>query len=411
MRNNLLCAHDIATVLSSRLLAQKTSAKTSSHGIAENAEKLFSQLSAPERIAFAQEAAYTFCVPHSVPHPSSVNILAEHIDQQWHDYGYMVCFHSSGTTGTPVAHRYSMAILLEEAQALAPLFTDCQRIVSVMPSHHIFGFVFSIILPKVLDVPVLRLPPLPTVSFFANLRPADMVLAFPFFWQSLLILLQQPHSDLYLPAQVSGISSTAPCPPEVIEGLSCLSRPLAHITEIYGSTETSGIGYRRNPHHPYTLLSVWRRLTQGKETVIQRVLPAGMEFPPQPMPDEMLWVDSTHFFPQKRKDYAVQVGGINVYPQQIAACIETHPAVQQCAVRLMQPEEGARLKAFIVPDPILSQKEIKRIFGLSFRQWLAARLETAARPKSITLGSQLPRNSMGKLADWPAKKRYPFRNT
>ena len=124
------------------------------------------------------------------------------------------------------------------------------------------------------------------------------------------------------------------------------------------------------------------------------------------MPDTVQWVDATHFYPEKRKDFAVQVGGVNVYPERIAACIETHPAVEQCVVRLMQPEEGGRLKAFIVPAPAVPHAEREQMFGAAFRHWLAERLETAARPKSITLGNQLPRNAMGKLTDWPIKKRY-----
>ncbi len=407
MPNKLLSAHDVGIILASRLMARHAATMNGSAlGLPQSAETLFALLAPQEQQEFIKEVATTFSVACPANGTPSLYALAHSIAQQWGTANSEICFYSSGTTGTPVPHRYRLATLWEEAKAFAPLFSQCQRFVSVMPSHHIFGCIFSVILPKVLGVPVLRLPPLPTTSFFESVRPADVIVAFPFFWQSLLVLLQQLQTSLHLPPHVMGVTSTAPCPPEVIEGLTSLPQPLECMAEVYGSTETSGIGFRQAPSTPYTLLSVWQSMPHNTETALQRVLPAGESFSPQTTPDTVQWVDATHFYPEKRKDFAVQVGGVNVYPERIAACIETHPAVKQCVVRLMQPEEGGRLKAFIVPALAVPHAEREHIFGAAFRQWLAERLETAARPKSITLGNQLPRNDMGKLADWPIKKRY-----
>jgi acyl-coenzyme A synthetase/AMP-(fatty) acid ligase len=49
-----------------------------------------------------------------------------------------------------------------------------------------------------------------------------------------------------------------------------------------------------------------------------------------------------------RRDGAVQIGGHNVHPARIAERLRTHPLVADAVVRPMRPDEGTRLKAFIV---------------------------------------------------------------
>jgi acyl-coenzyme A synthetase/AMP-(fatty) acid ligase len=77
--------------------------------------------------------------------------------------------------------------------------------------------------------------------------------------------------------------------------------------------------------------------------------------------------------------------------------LRAHPQVADAAVRLMRPDEGRRLKAFVVPRPDASPPAALR--G-ALERWLDQRLETAARPRSLTFGSELPRNPLGKAADW-----------
>jgi long-chain acyl-CoA synthetase len=97
-----------------------------------------------------------------------------------------------------------------------------------------------------------------------------------------------------------------------------------------------------------------------------------------------------------RTDGAVQVGGTNVYPARIAALLRTHPNVSDAAVRLMRPEEGSRLKAFIVAcygvDYDVSRLELEA--------WCSRSLRSFERPTALTFGMCLPKNQMGKECDW-----------
>jgi acyl-coenzyme A synthetase/AMP-(fatty) acid ligase len=87
----------------------------------------------------------------------------------------------------------------------------------------------------------------------------------------------------------------------------------------------------------------------------------------------------------------LQVWGVNVCPERVAETIRSHPDVTDCKVRLMRPDEGTRLKAFVV----LEEPEDGAIEDNG-----DARRELK-RPASLTFGAGVPRNEQGKVADWP----------
>lgn len=112
--------------------------------------------------------------------------------------------------------------------------------------------------------------------------------------------------------------------------------------------------------------------------------------------DRPAWPSARTFTVCGRLDEAVQVGGTNVFPAHIRQVLLTHPQVADVAVRLMEPEEGTRLKAFIVPEHGADQRKLLA----ELWKWTEARLGVASRPKAYTMGDSIPRNAMGKLADW-----------
>jgi acyl-coenzyme A synthetase/AMP-(fatty) acid ligase len=93
------------------------------------------------------------------------------------------------------------------------------------------------------------------------------------------------------------------------------------------------------------------------------------------------------------------VGGVNVSPARVRACLLEHPLVQDAAVRLMRPEEGHRLKAFIVPRPELPPGDD---WQTELRRWIDGRLTPPERPRALRFGPALPQGTMGKDADWEA---------
>lgn len=319
-----------------------------------------------------------------------------------------ICFQTSGSTGAPSRHAFAISDMVAETSAAARSFAARSRIVSVMPVHHIYGFMYGPLLANYLNIPIMYAPPLPLASLFEMLRPGDALVAFPFFWQSLLEVIrnQTTGANLALPRDLLGATATGPCPPAVIRDLLTLERTgkspsLAGMREIYGATEVNGIGMRLDDSEWFELFPIWNSESLEDGTrILRRVLPDGTPGETRPAPDVLIWLDERRFKPERRVDKAVQVAGVNVYPERIAAIIREHPQVRDCAVRLMRPEEGSRLKAFIVPEPLPGQNRAQAVFGKPFRDWLAARLPAVSRPKRIRLGERLPVNDMGKLRDW-----------
>ena len=86
---------------------------------------------------------------------------------------------------------------------------------------------------------------------------------------------------------------------------------------------------------------------------------------------------------------------MNVYPKRVEKVLASHPAVKACRVRLMRPDEGERLKAFIV----LNEGYTPEHLGI-IRTYLARRLTVHEYPRSFTFGESLPVSSLGKDADW-----------
>jgi acyl-coenzyme A synthetase/AMP-(fatty) acid ligase len=172
-----------------------------------------------------------------------------------------------------------------------------------------------------------------------------------------------------------------------------------HFYEIYGSSETGAVGIRTGYNDKFKLLSHWQKQTE--QTLLRTLSSAHTQ--QLNLPDNVVWFDNIHFQPLGRVDKAVQVGGINVYPQAIGKIIEEHPLVKYCRVRLMDGHEGNRLKAFVVPEaPTVDRRKLRQ----ELKQWCARRFIPAQRPKSFIFGNSLPITKLGKDANWRIKDNF-----
>ncbi|GAB4254053.1 MAG: hypothetical protein Kow0065_00660 [Methylomicrobium sp.] len=288
-------------------------------------------------------------------------------------------FRSSGSTGKPHYATLPCAHIEQEARFIADnLLSDLSsgtRLWSLVPAHHIYGFIFTMAVPtQMQEYPTLidarqRLP----ISIEQSLQAGDIVVAVPDFWRHWL------KAGFRLQQNVTAVSAAAPCETEVLLEL---KKQGANVIEIYGATETGGIGYRQHPNDPLTLLPHWRaegeRLTGRYHEAL--------------LPDHLVWLDDKRFIVKGRKDGKIQIGGINISPDEVAALLKRHEAVAEASVRF----DGNRLKAYVVPKDRQSSEEL--ITDLSV--WLSKQLPATHIPKQFTVGSQLPCNEMGKLRDW-----------
>lgn len=309
-------------------------------------------------------------------------------------------FRTSGSTGKPKPVIHSLSALAEEVATLAPLLTACQgqpvrRILAPTPCHHIYGFLFSVLLAEHLNIETVRSGKALAALLGDQVQKGDLIVGIPTIWHQ---LAEQGQT---IPAGVLGLTSTAPADPAILEQLR--QNGLDTMVELYGSSETAGIGWRDGPNSPFNLLPRWDLVKDCRNYLLDRRTQVQFE-----LGDHVHWVSDRQLIPTGRRDDAVQVAGINVYPHRISDQLQALSEVSEASVRLMRPEEGQRLKAFIVPaDRNLSEAELRDVLDT----WCQHSLSPAERPRAFRFGSTLPRNDMGKLSDWSANPADPASNT
>lgn len=316
-----------------------------------------------------------------------------------------ISFMTGGSTGTARVVTHLLANLSREAAELVGFVGKQHRVRVTVPVHHIYGFIFGVLLPEALGAEVVDAQ----YSLLGGAgRPAagELVVSVPFLWERLPVASWPPG--------VCGTSSTAPFPAELSAER---GRQLDRLIEVYGSSETSGVGWRDHARAPgedaaFTLLSRWRRdgerlrdlwaadsdpSTASDRSTASDPL-AGSTPSPGPAgpvietPDHLVWVDDIRFHPRGRRDAVIQVGGVNVDLEALRDRIRSLvPEAHDVAVR---PDGAGRIRVFLAGDSSHLPDDA------TVRRRLSAELDAAALPSSIARGPQLPRSLMGKLADW-----------
>jgi 4-coumarate--CoA ligase len=292
-------------------------------------------------------------------------------------------FQSSGSQGAPKRVVHDARHLWAEARVLAPHLPGRRRVVSLVPPHHIYGFIFTVLLPRALSVPVLDLSADGAGALARHLAPRDLVVAVPEVWRYLCRALAD------VPKGVAGTSSAAPLDPETACAL-VNQTGFARIVEVYGSSETAGIGLRDAPDRPFELLATWTdgdAVADDSHTLVRAADGARVT-----APDQLRWEGPRHLRPAGRLDGAVMIGSVTVHPEAVARELVGRPGVQDARVR----PSGSRLKALLVPEPGVDRQALKQ----DVRTWAETALPAAERPISYTLADAVPRDAMGKETDW-----------
>ena len=290
-------------------------------------------------------------------------------------------FSTSGSMGIPQNCVHTKDMVKEEVEGVAFLFKNIERVVSTVLSHHSYGFIFTLQMPRCLNLPVLSCPPVPVLEWTKTLKEGDLLVTFPLFLNHLMKI------DFKFPQGVTILVSTAPCPDELMENL--YRNGAQRVIEVYGASEAGAIGFRENPGAPFFLFPFWDykeedglvKSISRKTTSLQKNLP------------DIAKVKGDRLFSViERIDNAVQVAGVNVFPSKIEKTLKQHPMVKDAVVRLGQE----RLKAFIVLQKGVNEKDAKTIL----HNYMEAVFTVHEIPKNLTFGNKLPLTALGKKADW-----------
>lgn len=281
-------------------------------------------------------------------------LLAEHFRRIAGDHS--IGFRTSGTTGPAKPVRHGLAQLVEEIDALwgTAIAADRQRIVTLVPPQHIYGFLFTVLLPSRTGLPVLDLWGQVPSAALRKTDDGDLIVANPHLWD---LALSPEATSAGAP---HGLTSTDAAPAELWPRAARAG--VARLTEIYGASETGGIGTRQDPADAYGLMP---HLTR----VGDRITAPGRALPLQ---DDLVWDGPRQFRLAGRRDGAVLIAGHTIQPEEVAATLHAVAGVAEVAVA---PAAG-RLEARVTlgpeaPDLATLEEHLRTA---------AAALPAAARP-------------------------------
>lgn len=301
--------------------------------------------------------------------PGTLGDAADLIGAQINRRLVTFAFAAAGGRGREFEHPADQ--IFGDGAVLANLLYGRRRIVSLVAPHSLIGFSLSVLAPNLLGLPAMDARGRSPEELQQALMFGDAVVATPSLWRYLLA------QGVKAPDNTMAVTFGEALSPE----LSAEIRKAGYGAqrEIYGSTESGLVGWRDTPSDPFALFEFWRRDGDG----LVRIAPSGEASLVAPM-DFLTWEGERRFRLAGRRDGAVQIGGVNAFPAEVAARIREHPSVADCTVSLSRHPGGMdRLIAAIT----LARGPVNESVARSIDTWCRATLRPHERPR---LYSYLP---------------------
>lgn len=305
---------------------------------------------------------------------------------------------TGGSTGAPQVWAKTRGNIFSEAFFLASRYAvtkeDC--IMATIPAYHIYGLLFSVVLPLVSSATVVdETPAFPNeIVQLAEENEITILTSVPVHYR--VLGETTLNSSLRLAFSSAGMLDAA-------DNEAFCRRNKIGVVEVYGSTETGGIATRNRERGedfftPFSTID-WK-IVEGRLAVCS----------PYISPD--LAVDEKGFFTANdrveargiknftlkgRADTVTKVGGKRVDLDEIRLLIKNKAGVTDCVVVAL-PEAGGRenqIGALIQGDEVDTEM---------IRKSLAEALETYAMPRRIKTVELIPVKKNGKY-DWPGIAR------
>ena len=298
---------------------------------------------------------------------------------------------TGGSTGKPKVWSKSPRNLFAEAFYLKEKFTlsDKDLFVATVPPYHIYGLLFSVLVPLVAHARVL-----PDIYTFPqeiistiNKHKASVLVSVPIHYRALKV------DNLSTPSLKVAFSSSGVL--NRPDGLHFLKKTGLGITEIYGSTETGGVAARNISEHTDS----WKAFDIVKWKLTGSRLSVKSDFTSPEMQrdadgfcltgDEAREDKDKRFVLLGRADGVVKVAGKRVDLLEIQNKIKTLPAVSDAVVVALPTEKGREsvIAAVIACD--LTETHLKKL--------LTDMLEPYAVPRRVKIVSSIARTATGKI--------------
>lgn len=261
-------------------------------------------------------------------------------------------FFSSGSRGERSLHAHPLNALTAEVDAILqrfPMIKQAKRVVLCVPGHHIYGFLFGVLLPFALNCSVRRMVNPAAAELRSVLEPGDVCVSIP---RQLAALVDADRAakaalvdDRAGKAALAQAKATAPANCFLSAGASlpdAIYERFAStlVIDIYGSTETAGIGTRCQPG----LFSLLPRFERAEGQPME-LLDCYQQRRPVLPPDGLQFASSDQFAVGERLDRIVQVSGVNVALAKVEAIIQGFAEGVHAEVFLRGKAPDARIAA------------------------------------------------------------------
>ena len=281
--------------------------------------------------------------------------------------------------------------LYGQAEALAlevPLRAGA-RVLSFVPSFHLLGFFYGLVLPLVHGaetVVATDLAGLPMVELIAKYQP-ELVVGTATHYRFLVRAADRIEMD---PSFVHFLSSGAPLDPAVAEEFS--ARFGTSVRDFYGTTELGGVAFRSWPGHYRSMPGVrWRIDAESGALEVMSPWGGGSRGEWVSTGDAAELVGDEGFRLLGRLDHVVKVGGKRFSTVEVEQALRAMPHVAEAAVVTFVRFGEPALAAAVVTETHTSPNEA------AVRGFLAEHLASFKLPRSILFLPALPKASHGKV--------------
>ncbi|NVK22248.1 MAG: acyl-CoA synthetase [Kangiellaceae bacterium] len=304
-----------------------------------------------------------------------------------------VYFFTSGSSGNPKSIKKSLKLLLNEIDIIQQTFKlpKTHSIYASVSHQHIYGLLFRLLWPFLQSRPFSRsLIQYPEQLIELCINQDTVFVSSPAFLSRLDDSLPTIHIDTIF-------SSGGPLSFNAAQQVQQLLGTLP--IEVYGSTETGGIGYRQqNTEQQHWTLFDDVYLTQvGKQ---QTVLTSGHIFESSlELDDHLQLLGERQFLLQGRKDRIIKLEEKRISLDEIEHHLQAHPHVKNAKVIVLH-EKRQYLAAVVQldrspQDPLLDNEKAQ--WSRILKHYCNDKYQAITVPRKWRFVDQLPYNTQGKL--------------
>jgi len=283
-------------------------------------------------------------------------------------------FKSAARDEHSAARAHQADEIFQDAAAAANILYGRRRLLSFVAPHSLLGFELTILTPNLQRIETADARGMTPEQLTQTLAYGDVLIATPTLWRYMM------RENLAAPDNTMAVTFGEPMSQELAAEMR--KAGFGVLRELYGSTETGLIGWRDAPGEPFILFDHWR---SDNESLV-RISPGGKERPVEG-PDFLEWTGERSFRLAGRRDGAVQIGAVNVIPDDVASRLRDHPHITDCAISADRRGDGVdRLIAHIVLKKGIQPDERT---AREIDVWCRTTLRQQERPRIFHFESEL----------------------